>query len=128
VREALALNQNYRLHAGIDLSDGLALDLSRLLNESQVGAVIETASIPVSAAAETLSRASGRSPVQHALTDGEDYELLFTTSSQEASRLLSDQPLRVPVTRIGSVVAQSGQWQIDAGGQQSPLPAEGYLH
>ena len=60
LREARLLHDNYRLHAGIDLSDGLGLDLSRLLSESQVGAVIETAAVPISAAAETLSRSSGR--------------------------------------------------------------------
>jgi thiamine-monophosphate kinase len=75
-----------------------------------------------------MSRASGRPPLQHALTDGEDFELLITTESREASRLLSDQPLQVPLTRIGTVVAQTGQWQIDDHGNQSPLPAQGYLH
>jgi len=128
VREALRLHEDYPLHAGMDLSDGLALDLSRLLAESQVGAEIEINSIPISQAARTLSQTSGRTPLQHALSDGEDFELLLTMAPDEADRLLRDQPLDVPITRIGTVVVERGQWQIDASRKRSPLPPEGYLH
>lgn len=128
VREALLLHANYDLHAGMDISDGLALDLSRLLQESGAGAVIETPRIPIAPAAQAMSRSSGRSPLQHALSDGEDFELLITSSAAEADRLLHDQPLSIPITRIGTVVARRGQWQVDAQGHQTPLPASGYLH
>ena len=46
------LHERYLLHAGMDLSDGLALDLSRLAVESQVGAVLRLADIPIAPAAE----------------------------------------------------------------------------
>ena len=128
VRESLLLHHRYELHAGMDLSDGLALDLSRLLSESNVGAVIETASIPIADAARTRSRTSGRTPLQHALSDGEDFELLLTMSPDEAARLLQDQPLSVPVSRIGQIVDTPGQWQVDADGNRSILAPDGYLH
>ncbi len=128
VTESLLLHHRYQLHAGMDLSDGLALDLSRLLTESNVGAIIETASIPIAEAARTLSRTSGRTPLQHALSDGEDFELLLTMSPKEASRLLQDQPLSVPVSQIGQIVDGPGQWQVDAHGNRSVLAPAGYLH
>jgi len=56
----------------IDISDGLATDLAHLLRGGNVGARIEAYDVPVSAAA------AGRRPFDHAMTDGEDYELLFT--------------------------------------------------
>ena len=55
VEEALLLNERYTLHAGIDCSDGLSLDLSRLAAESTCGAAIEPGRIPVSAAASQLA-------------------------------------------------------------------------
>src|SRR5207244_13065635 len=70
--EALLLHERYLLHAGMDLSDGLALDLSRLADESGVGAVLRLTDIPVSPAAEQLSRQldDGVTPLDHALGDG----------------------------------------------------------
>ncbi len=128
VGEARQLHEDYLLHAGMDLSDGLALDLSRLLAESQVGAEIEASAIPISPAAHRLSETTGRTPLQHALSDGEDFELLITMAPSEADRLLRDQPLQVPITRIGTVVAERGQWELDSSGNRSPLPPKGYLH
>jgi len=61
----------------IDLSDGLSRDLQHICRESSVGAVIFADKIPVHADAIEMSR-DGFSPLEHALHDGEDYELLLT--------------------------------------------------
>ncbi|HLG41918.1 MAG TPA: thiamine-phosphate kinase, partial [Planctomycetota bacterium] len=74
VREALKL----RPTAMIDISDGFALDLRRLCEASGVGARVDLSKLPVSAAAKRLARRTGRSALDHALHDGEDYELLYT--------------------------------------------------
>jgi thiamine-monophosphate kinase len=128
VREAIRLQSEYRLHAGMDISDGLALDLSRLVAESRVGAAVELDSVPISTAARQLSQTSGRPALQHALGDGEDFELLLTVPPDEARRLLCDQPLAVHLTQIGAIVPEAGLWQIDAQGRRQPLPATGYWH
>ena len=56
VREALRLVQDFEIHAGIDVSDGLSLDLSRVAEESRCGALLEVAAVPIDPAAEQLAR------------------------------------------------------------------------
>ncbi len=65
------------VRACIDLTDGLGKDLHALLRDG-LGATLDTASVPLSAAARETARESGRSAFWHACNDGEDYELLFT--------------------------------------------------
>ncbi len=129
VREALELHQNYTLHAGMDLTDGLSLDLDRLTRASRVGAELTLSDIPLSDAAWTVSRQTGRDPVDHALADGEDFELLLTLAADEADRLLSDRSAgSLEMTRVGTIVDQPGLWQRTADGRRVSLPVRGYLH
>jgi thiamine-monophosphate kinase len=130
VAEALLLRERYELHAGIDVSDGLSLDLARLAEESGCGAAVALAAIPIAEAARRLAadRRDGSTPLDHALGDGEDFELILAAAPQEAARMLAEQPLGVPLNEIGRFVEERGLWQIDAGGRRSPLAAKGYLH
>jgi thiamine-monophosphate kinase len=130
VREALLLQERYELHAGIDVSDGLSLDLSRLAASSRCGAAIELDRVPVAQAAEQLSNRAGDklNPLEHALSDGEDFELIIAAPPAAAEQILADQPLQVPVTMIGEVVEQPGLWQRTSMGQLQWLEARGYEH
>jgi thiamine-monophosphate kinase len=130
VREAILLNERYELHAGIDVSDGLSLDLFRLAEESRCGALLNFEAIPVSAAATELARhqADGSSPLDHALSDGEDFELILAVPSAEAARLLADQPLGVPVTKIGEFAPDRGLWRRMPDGSREPVVPRGYEH
>ncbi|NLS96245.1 MAG: thiamine-monophosphate kinase [Planctomycetaceae bacterium] len=130
VGEALALAERYSLHAGIDISDGLARDLAHLVEESGCGAVVDLASVPISEDAVRLSdqRADGMTPLDHALADGEDFELILAVPAEEAERLIAEQPLDVPVTMIGRFVAEAGLWQQDSSGHRSPMPVRGFEH
>ena len=67
------------VRAMMDLSDGLAKDLTSLQPPRSL-ALVEEAALPVSPAARRAARRSGRSAAAHALTDGEDYELVFAVS------------------------------------------------
>ena len=127
VSAALLLNEQYKLHSGMDISDGLALDASRLAAESGVGIAVELDKIPVSAAARQLSQQDGTTALQHALSDGEDFELLLTAPAEQAERMLGDQPLEVSITRIGEVIAEEGLWQIE-NGRRTPLKPTGFQH
>jgi len=130
VNEALQLNGQYTLHAGMDVSDGLSLDLWRLAEESGCGALVELDRIPISSAAHALTEkmADGRGPLDHALADGEDFELILAVPAAEAERMLAEQPLKVPLHRIGQFVPERGLWQRDAAGNLVPLAPRGFEH
>jgi len=96
----LAGRSDTRPHCMIDLSDGLAKDIRHLLTS----AVIQVDRLPLSDAAHQAARRSGRPAWQHAVGDGEDYELLFTAPSNS----MPDQIDRVPITCIGFVPAETG--------------------
>jgi thiamine-monophosphate kinase len=130
VREALLLNERYELHAGIDVSDGLSLDLFRLAEESRCGALLDLAAIPISAAASELARSQPQrgSPLDHALSDGEDFELILAVPASEAARLLAEQPLDVPLTKIGEIISERGLWRRNTDGSRAPLLPRGFEH
>jgi thiamine-monophosphate kinase len=130
VREALLLAERYELHAGIDTSDGLSLDLSRVATASNCGAEIELSRVPVAPAAHELARsmADGSAALEHALSGGEDFELILAVPPHDARRMVRDQPLHVPLAIIGQFVAEPGLWQIDDGGRRSKLAPRGYEH
>jgi thiamine-monophosphate kinase len=125
VREALALQEAVELHAMIDVSDGLAADVFHLCEESGCGAALRAEDIPLADAAFRL--ADGRSPLDHALGDGEDFELVFAVTPADAHRLLAEQPGKgIKLAAIGECIAQ-GLW-LEENGQRRPLPPKGYIH
>jgi thiamine-monophosphate kinase len=129
-REALALAERYDLHAGIDVSDGLSLDLARLCAESDCGAVIEAGQVPVSPDAGRLaaSSADGLTALDHALGDGEDFELILAAPPGEAERMIAEQPCNVRLTRIGRFVSEHGLKLAEPGGRQMLLTPRGFQH
>ncbi|NQV24601.1 MAG: thiamine-phosphate kinase [Rhodopirellula sp.] len=126
VNEALALRESGSLHAMIDISDGLIADLYHILEESGVGAVINEVAIPISAAAAATN--DERSPLEHALGDGEDFELLFTVSPEDGQRLVDDNPLTIPLSHIGEIVAGESCQLRDNSGKLITLPRLGWSH
>ncbi len=130
VREALLLVERYAVHAGIDVSDGLSLDLSRLAKESGCGAVVDIGKVPIAPAAEAMakSKRDGFTALDHALSDGEDFELILAVPPDTARQLLAEQPLACGCTCIGEFVAEEGLYQTDAAGARIPLAPRGYEH
>ncbi|HTU26588.1 MAG TPA: thiamine-phosphate kinase [Pirellulales bacterium] len=127
VAEALLLAERYELHAGIDVSDGLSLDASRLAAESGCGVSLDLARVPIAPAATQLAASDGRTPLDHALSDGEDFELLLAVPPGDAERIVREQPVGVPITDIGEFVAEPGLWQPTPSGR-APLAPRGYEH
>ncbi len=110
--------------AAIDVSDGLAADLGHILERSHVGAQIDPANLPLSAALKTHPRAR-----EFALGGGDDYELCFTVPPSLKSSLASiAQTLSLPLTEIGTIVASDRLLARDARGTLQPLAASGYTH
>jgi thiamine-monophosphate kinase len=120
------------VHAMIDVSDGLAGDLRHLLKGAGVGATLRKSSIPVSLAAKQRARASStaKPPLLAALTDGEDFELLFTVAAGDAVKLLDGWREKFPPTKltcIGKIVAGAGILLHDQHGSQT-FNGDGYVH
>ncbi len=125
VREALALHQAADLHAMIDVSDGLAADVDKLCVESRCGAVLRAETIPIDPAARQMK--DDKTPLQHALGDGEDFELVFAVAPEDGRRLLATQPVPgITLAHVGECVAD-GLW-LEEHGQRRPLPPTGYVH
>jgi thiamine-monophosphate kinase len=125
VREAIALNETASIHAMCDISDGLSADLNHILEESRCGAVLFADAIPISAAARELSATSNKTPLQHALSDGEDFELVFAVSPADGEKLLSEPPI-AGLVKIGECV-DSGLW-IQEGSERKRLEPVGWVH
>jgi thiamine-monophosphate kinase len=96
--------------ACIDVSDGLAGDLGHILERSRVGARVEFARIPRPAAFEQFKGLEK----QCVLSGGDDYELLFTAARAARGRVNAiSRRLRLPLTRIGEIVARRGLVVLD---------------
>jgi thiamine-monophosphate kinase len=130
VAEALQLAERYDIHAAADISDGLLIDLWRMTQASGCGAEIELSRVPISPDAHELARrrGDGLSPLEHALSDGEDFELLMAASPHEAARLLAEQPLGAPISQVGVFVNSPGLWRRSDDGSREPLAPRGYEH
>jgi thiamine-monophosphate kinase len=130
--EAQWLAENFTIHAMIDLSDGLAGDLRHLLKASGVGGELLASAIPISRQAKLAARAqsSAKPPLLAALTDGEDFELLFAVASLDAVPLNDGWKKRFPGARlscIGKITAGPAVTIRDKEGVR-PLTAHGYTH
>lgn len=118
VKEARFLVRNFRINSMIDISDGLIQDLSQILKQSRVGAMLYEDLVPLSKEARNL---------QEALYMGEDFELLFTLSRNEARRLLKKNPLHFkPIGEITD--KRRGLRLVDKKGKENILQPKGFRH
>lgn len=115
-------------HAAIDVSDGLLADLAHVCRASGVGAEIDAAALPASAA---LVAAYPDAATRHILqaSGGDDYELCFTAPTHRRADIVSAAAeADTTATRIGRVAAGSGVRLLDADGRVLRLPGNGFEH
>jgi thiamine-monophosphate kinase len=115
-------------HAMIDVSDGLLGDLGHICETSGVGAVVELALLPLSAAAREIVAGD---PATHALlaTGGDDYELLFTAPAAAGEAIVAlAHAIGLPIAEIGAVEAGAAVRLVDAAGRDIPVSAAGWRH
>jgi len=129
IAEALALHKGATIHAMIDISDGLSSDLSHILNESGgLGAILDAMAIPIHPDAWEMSRRDGVPALDHALSDGEDFELCLVAPAGDATRLAAAPPLPASLYRIGEVTVVKGLWLRDHNGQLKAIEPRGFDH
>ncbi len=96
------------------------------LHRKRLRRVLRAEAIPISDAARQLT--DGRSPLEHALTDGEDFELLLALDPSDGERLLRTQPIPgITLSHVGECVAEPGLF-LEEQGQIRPLPARAFEH
>jgi thiamine-monophosphate kinase len=113
IEEARWLTANFKVHAMMDLSDGLGADLPRLAKASKLSFSIDERALPLSQGCT----------IQEAISNGEDYELLFAISHRDRTRLQRawrKRFPRLPLTRIGGLSRQSAT--------RNPQLPIGYVH
>lgn len=130
--EARWLTENFPIHSMMDVSDGLAGDLRHILTASKVGAELLKSAVPISRAAKEIAKKgdAAKPAFVAALTDGEDFELLFTVASKTAVPLLDAWKEKFPELKlscIGKITAGEGVKLRDHNGIR-PLTAHGYVH
>ena len=116
--------------AMLDLSDGLALDLARLCEESRAGARVRLEVVPLSEGLEELRGLMDVEPLDLALHGGEDYELLaaIPKDAVEPAREALRERFRTPLTEIGEIVAGAGVVAVGDDGSEDPLEPKGWDH
>ena len=119
---ASCLATGYQVNSATDASDSLTSDLMAIAQASSVAMEINLDAVPIS---PDVQASEDKSLLEHALTDGEDFELIFTVSPDDAAKLDQAKDLPTPVTRLGSV--QTGSPALyDNKGQQ--ILVSGYEH
>jgi len=123
VKEAKFLADNFRINSMIDISDGLALDLWRILKESNVGAVIFENLIP---------RHRDSRSLEESLNMGEDFELLFTIAEDAGEILLGkirNKRISFPLSFIGKIIKDKpGIYLVNRKNKLSKIEPKGFLH
>ena len=113
-------------HAAIDISDGLAQDLSHVLKASEVGAVLELDALPAHSNIQGFNRAVRQEAM---LYGGDVYELCFTASPQKRLAIEQiGQALALPLTRVGTIRAQSGLLGLQGDGSYIEISGRGFDH
>jgi thiamine-monophosphate kinase len=127
-RNALTKAVRDHARAAMDVSDGLAGDLTKLLAASGVAASVSTAAIPLSTPAKLLLE-RGTVELETLLSGGDDYEILCTIPPSRLSAFTDEaQRAGVPVSAIGTVSAGAGPRFVDAQGRELVLSRLSYSH
>jgi thiamine-monophosphate kinase len=120
---ALATALGPRLHALIDITDGLAIDCDRVIEASGVGAVLDAEAVMAVASQAARALANDDTALrEQVLRDGEDFELLVFSACEPA------EAEALGLFGVGDVVAPPGLRLRDADGNETPLSAQGYEH
>jgi len=128
LNESRWLTDRFKVHAMMDISDGLAIDLHRMMDASGSGAILTAADIPVHT--DVSFDLSPEYRVRASLSDGEDFELLIAMSPESATAAQQSRRAgsEVQLTAVGHVTTERGCRMIDRSGDIHDLPVMGWQH
>jgi thiamine-monophosphate kinase len=120
------LFEHFRPTAMLDISDGIASDIRHIANQSNVGVILNASEIPIH---EDVNQSLNHDQrLQHALCDGEDFELLLSVSPETGERLLSDGKRHgLKAMKIGECTKKK-ELVLSFGEKFISLPAGGWIH
>ena len=127
VKEGNWLAQFEGVTSAIDVSDGLATDLLSLCPEN-CRVELDAEAIPITKDAKILAQESKAKVIEQAMTDGEDYELLFTLSGKESKKLLASSSFPVRLSKIGHIKKSNGISMQSSNGKLKKIKPVGYEH
>jgi len=130
LREGRLLATIGGVRCAIDVSDGLSSDLAHILEESRVGARLFADRLPISDALRHYGERFGRSPLEYALSGGEDYVLLATAAPERATRVAEGfaSAFGRPLFTIGEITDTGVMELVGADGTVRPLAPTGWDH
>jgi thiamine-monophosphate kinase len=118
------------VHAAIDVSDGLSSDLGHILEQSGVGARIRAEALPISENLHRYCHRFEKSPLEFALTGGEDYVLMVTAAPERAStiRRAFHSAFDRPLYAIGEITDSGTMELVGPGAVITPVVPSGWDH
>lgn len=123
---ALSLAGRYPIHAATDASDSLSLDLNAIAMSSRCGVDLDLTTIPIS---PDVQASDPEQALHHALSDGEDFELILAVPPSVASRILDDGTLSEQLTAIGTFTDEHRELRaVQADGGWTEIHPQGYIH
>jgi len=126
IAAALAIARRLAPHALIDISDGLAVDLGRILEASRCGGVLDGVALDAALHpdATRLAAQDHRPSRTHALEDGEDFELIVVLPADASAAECA----ALGLLPLGRIVPETGLWLEERPGERSPIPLRGWEH
>ena len=131
INQARKLVQTLDVTSMIDISDGFGSDLYHIAEESKVGALILEEKIPISRNLLKMAHVLKKSPLDLALSSGEEYELLFTIKKDQEKKLkyLKKKAANLKITVVGEIKdKKEGLKILDSKGKLKNLKRAGYSH
>ncbi len=117
--------QGLKPTAMMDLSDGLSSDIMHICKQSGTGCEINESQVPISEEAYNMAIKFNLDPITCALNGGEDYELLFTITPEDETKVANDENFSI----IGQITeADKGYMLVTKGGNRHKLTAQGWNH